>query len=254
MNPFRTLGLSIIALVRHAGGMVYLFVEMVYWLGDAPRSRRRVALQTMEVGVRSLPISVFMAVFVGMVLALQSGEVLQRYGSTDALGQLVGLSLVVELAPVLTAILVAGRVGSAMAAEIGAMQVYDEVPSLVSLGINPVRYLAMPRLVACAVSLPILVVFANLVGIAGGSLIAWTQFGIPFEVFYDRVRQAVEIADIRESVMKAFSFGLIIAVVGCHQGFATRGGAEGVGRSTTRSVVIASILIIVCDYFLIRFL
>ena len=135
-----------------------------------------------------------------------------------------------------------------MAAEIGAMQVYDEVPSLISLGIDPVRYLAMPRLVACAIGLPLLVVFANIVGIWGGSLIAWTQFGIPFEVFFDRVRQSLEFGDVRESITKAFSFGLIIAVVGCHQGFKTRGGAEGVGRSTTRSVVIASILIVITSY------
>lgn len=253
MNLFNNLGHAVMAFFRASGEMIHLLAEMVYWCKDAPRSTHRIAAQSLEIGVRTFPLTALMAFFVGMVLAVQSVSALERYGSTDFLGGLVALSLVKELAPVLTALLVAGRVGSAMAAELATMQVNEEIPSLTSLGINPVRFLAMPRFLASTFCLPILTIFSSLVGVLGGGIVAETYLNQPFSVYFERVRINIEAEDLRQAMVKALCFGAIIAMVGCHQGFRTRGGAEQVGQSTTRSVVISSILVIICDYFISRF-
>lgn len=253
MRLVSLIGGLLVALARNTGEMLFLLAETVFALRDAPRNMGKIVRQCLIVGVQTLPLVALMALFVGMVLAVQTGGVLEQYGSPDMLGALVALALVKELGPVLTGLLVAGRVGSAMAAEIGTMQVYDEVPSLVTLGISPIRFLSMPRLVAALVCLPTLTTFANVIGVFGGALVAGTYLAQPVDLYLLRVQQSLDFEELWESLSKAFWFGMIIATVGCHQGFATRGGAEGVGRATTSSVVIASILIIVCDYFISRF-
>lgn len=252
MGVFAWIGGPLLALWRTSGELVFLLLESLLWVRDLPHSFRRVCRHILQVGVQTLPLVVLMAFFVGMVMAVQ-GILLRQYGALYILGDLVSLALVKELGPVLTGLLVAGRVGSATAAEIGTMQINEEIPSLVTLGISPVRYLAMPRLVACIVCLPLLTTFANVTGVLGGALVAGTYLDLPVETYFLRVQYAVQLKEVYESLVKSLCFGTIIGVVSCHQGFATRGGAEGVGRSTTRAVVLSSLLIIICDYFVSRF-
>jgi phospholipid/cholesterol/gamma-HCH transport system permease protein len=197
-----------------------------------------------------------MAFFVGMVLALQTGMELQKYGTQNIIGAIVGLSMVRELGPVMTCFLVAGRVGSAMAAEIGVMKVYEEIDALKTLDINPVRYLAMPRLLACLICVPALVVFASFIGMVGGGIISHLhpKIFISYSTYYDSLKSALVFKEIGKGLIKSFVFGGIIAHVACYIGFSTSGGARGIGQSTTRSVVFSFMLILAADYFLTRVL
>ena len=189
-----------------------------------------------------------------MVLALQTGSALVLYGSQSVIGSIVGLSMVKELGPVMTSLLVAGRVGSAMAAEIGAMEIYEEIDALKTLEINPVRYLAMPRLIACLAAVPALVVFVIFIGILGGGVICAInpQIAVPMNTYYDGIVTSMEVMDILKGLTKALVFGGIIGLVSCYVGFKTSGGARGIGRSTTRAVVVSFLLIFVANYFLTR--
>jgi len=187
---------------------------------------------------------------------VQTGSELALYGSQEAIGAIVGLSMVKELGPVMTSLLVAGRVGSAMAAEVGAMQVYEEIDALKTLEINPVRYLAMPRLIACLFTVPALVAFSMVVGIIGGGIVADVnpKINVPYTVYYDNMIRALNYKEIFKGLLKAMVFGGIIAHVGCYVGFKTSGGARGIGESTTRSVVLSFLLIMIANYLLTRFM
>lgn len=245
---------KLLALAQGVGEMLAMLLETVYYFKEAPRNLSSILRQMHLIGVGTLPIGMLMALFVGMVLSLQTGAELANYGSQEAIGAIVGLSMIKELGPVMTSLLVAGRVGSAMAAEVGAMQVYEEIDALKTLDINPVRYLAMPRFVACLFAVPALVVFANLVGVLGGGLVAEfnPKIAVPFNVYYDNLVRAIGYKEVLQGLLKAMVFGGIIAQVGCFVGFRTRGGARGIGESTTRSVVISFLLIMVANYFLTR--
>jgi phospholipid/cholesterol/gamma-HCH transport system permease protein len=249
-----TLGRKILNVAQGAGEMLALLLETVYYCKDAPRNLPSIFRQMSEVGIGTLPIASLMALFIGMVLALQTGATLALYGSQQAIGAIVGLSMVKELGPVMTSLLVAGRNGSAMAAEVGAMEVYEEIDALKTLEINPVRYLAMPRLLACLFAVPALVVFSVIIGIAGGGLIAQVnpQINVPFNVYYDNMIRVLDYKEVFKGLLKATVFGGIIAQVGCYVGFKTSGGARGIGISTTRSVVLSFLLIFIADYFLTR--
>ena len=183
-------------------------------------------------------------------------SVLVERGLASAVGGIVGISLAKELAPVMMAILIAGRIGSAMAAEIGSMRVYQEIDALRTMNINPVHYLVLPRLVAIAFALPMLVVFAILVGWLGGAIVVETNshIAIPFQEFFADLRDIVVLKDVANGVFKSFCFALIIGVVSCHQGLATIGGPRGIGRSVTKAVVNSIILIVIFDYVLTRVL
>jgi phospholipid/cholesterol/gamma-HCH transport system permease protein len=190
--------------------------------------------------------------FVGMILALQTGVQLKKYAAEDALGPLVGLALIKEFGPVITAFVLAGRVGSAFAAEIGSMVVYEEVDSLKTMGVNPVAYLAMPRFVACMLVVPTLVIYCDIIGLLGGCLVGKTFVGVRPGLFFEKFYLATDFSDIFRSLVKSTIFGAIIAVIGCREGFNTSGGPEGVGRATTQSVVESLVLILVFDYFVER--
>lgn len=254
MRIITLLGKHLMDTAQTAGEMVGLFLETVYYFKEAPRNMPAISRQLSEIGIGTLPIAILMALFIGMVLALQTGAELALYGTQEAIGAIVGLSMVKELGPVMTSLLVAGRIGSSMAAEVGAMEVYEEIDALKTLEINPVRYLAMPRLLACLLAVPALVVFTMIVGIAGGGLIAEINpvIQVPFNVYYDNMIRALEYQDILKGLLKATVFGGIIAHVGCYVGFKTSGGARGIGRSTTRAVVLSFLLIFVANYFLTR--
>ena len=256
MPILKPIGSSVLYVAQTVGEMIALLCEMLYYFKEAPRNLTSIFRQMSIVGIETLPIAMLVALFVGMVLSVQTGSELALYGTQEAIGAIVGLSMVKELGPVMTSLLVAGRVGSSMAAEIGAMQVYEEIDALKTLEINPVRYLAMPRLIACLFAVPALVAFAMVVGIIGGGIVAEVnpKIGVPFNVYYENMTRAINYKDIVKGLFKAMVFGGIIAHVGCYVGFKTSGGARGIGESTTRSVVLSFLLIMIANYLLTRFM
>lgn len=254
MRMMDEFGRKLLHLAQTAGEMLFLLFETIYYFKEAPRNLPSIFRQMSDIGIGTLPIAVLMALFSGMVMSLQTGSELALYGSQEALGAIVGLSMIKELGPVMTSLLVAGRIGSAMAAEVGAMEVYEEIDALKTLEISPVRYLAMPRLLACLFAVPALTIFSMIVGIVGGGVVADInpQINVPFRVYFDNMIQVVEAKEIFKGLLKATVFGGIVALVGCYIGFKTTGGARGIGVSTTRSVVLSFLLIFIADYFLTR--
>ena len=256
MQILKAIGSSVLAVGQTLGEMIALLCEMLYYFKEAPRNMTSIFRQMNIIGVGTLPIAMLVALFVGMVLSVQTGSELALYGTQEAIGAIVGLSMVKELGPVMTSLLVAGRVGSSIAAEIGAMQVYEEIDALKTLEINPVRYLAMPRLIACLFAVPALVAFSMVVGIIGGGIVADVnpQIDVPFNVYYENMTRALNYKEISKGLFKAMVFGGIIAHVGCYVGFKTSGGARGIGEATTRSVVLSFLLIMIANYLLTRFM
>lgn len=241
---------------QNIGELLILFVLALGALSEFWRQRSKVAEQLFEIGNASLFMACVLSLFIGGVLALQAGSVLAERGLTNLIGGMVGVSMAKELAPVMMSILIAGRIGSAMAAEIGSMRVYQEIDALKTMNINPVHYLVMPRVVAIAVALPILVIFSDLVGWFGGAVVATYnhKIGISMESYFNNLRQVVVMRDVVDGVIKCFVFALVIGVVSCHQGLQTIGGPRGIGRSVTKAVVNSIVLILILDYILTRFL
>ncbi len=250
------IGKRLLDFVQIVGEMLKLLWQTVYFFREVPRNLQSIFVQMVIIGYETLPVASVMAFFVGMVLALQTGVELQKYGTQNIIGAIVGLSMVRELGPVMTSFLVAGRVGSAMAAEIGVMKVYEEIDALKTLDINPVRYLSMPRFIACLICVPALVIYADLVGMAGGALISHLhpKIFISYSTYFDSLKTALKIREVGDGLIKATVFGGIIAQVACYVGFNTSGGARGIGKSTTRSVVLSFMMILGADYFLTRIL
>ncbi len=234
---------------------------LLFWrtLKAAPlawRQRFKVFDQFFEIGNASLLMVCILSFFIGGVIALQTGPLLVERGLASAVGGVVGISICRELAPVMMSILIAGRIGSAMAAEIGSMRVYQEIDALRTMNINPIHYLVLPRLAAIALALPMLVTFAILVGWLGGAFVSAANhhIDISFAAFFTTLRDVVEPKDVANGVFKSFIFALIIGVVSCHQGLITRGGPRGIGRSVTKAVVNSIVLIVILDYILTRLL
>jgi len=206
--------------------------------------------QMSNIGVNSLPISLLTIAFSGMVLALHAANQLKARGAEGLIGGIVAVSMAREAAPVLTAIVVAARVGSAIAAEIGTMTVTEQVDALRSLGVRPVHYLVVPRFLAAVLMLPVLTVFANLAGVMGAYMVSVYGADVNPQLFINSAQNMLQPRDLYLGLLKTLIFGAIIAVVGCNQGLRTTGGAAGVGRSTTASVVLSIVLVYVADYFL----
>jgi phospholipid/cholesterol/gamma-HCH transport system permease protein len=228
-------------------------VRSVRHAGYAIRRGALVWNQMYEVGNRSLLIVSLFGLFVGLILVLYGGDQLQRIGQEKLIG-LTGLGIVWEFGPVFTAFILAGRIGASYAAEIGTMRVYDEIDSLTVIGIRPEAYLASPRLLACVIMMPALVICADLVAILGGAGAAYFQLRVSPATFFEELFTYLEFTQMYRSLIKAAIFGAIIAVTGCYHGFRTTGGAEGVGRSTTESVVHSLLAILIADYFLSKLL
>src|SRR6516164_8798444 len=222
---------------QNIGEMVILLWRTLLALPQGWRQREKVFEQFFEIGNASLLMVCILSFFIGGVIALQTGPLLVERGLASAVGGVVGISICKELAPVMMSILIAGRIGSAMVAEIGSMRVYQEIDALRTMNIDPIHYLVLPRMVAIAVALPTLVVFSILVGWFGGAVVADlnSHMGIPFKAFYSDLRDVVELKDVANGVFKSFCFGLIVGVVSCHQGLATIGGPRGIGRSVTKA-------------------
>ena len=204
------------------------------------------------IGVGSLTIIVLTGFFTGGVLTVQTFPTLKTYGAQDQTGYLVAISLVRELGPVLCALMVTGRVGSAISAELGSMVVSQQIDAMRALGTDPIRKLVAPRLFALIISLPLLTVIADMVGIGGGWVTATLLYGIPSGVFINAVRDGITSDDLIGGMVKPLVFAFIIGTIACRQGLSAEGGTVGVGRSTTRAVVTASIIVIVADYFLAK--
>jgi len=241
---------------QNIGEMVLLFIRSVRALPLTWRQRRKIFDQLFEIGNASLLMVCVLSFFLGGVIALQTGPVLVERGLANAVGGLVGISMTKELAPIMMAILMAGRIGSAMAAEIGSMRVYQEIDALRTMNINPIHYLVFPRIFAMGVALPMLVIFSILVGWLGGAVVAavTAQIDISFRAFFSNLRDLVELKDVANGVFKSFCFALIVGTVSCHQGMVTRGGPRGIGRSVTKAVVNSIVLIVIFDYVLTRIL
>jgi phospholipid/cholesterol/gamma-HCH transport system permease protein len=243
-------GARTLSYMDEAGTGLLMFIKVLRSLFHRPFPLKLTLEQMEEVGVRSLPVVLITAIFTGAVLALQTYSGFKRFGAEGLVGTVVALSMTRELGPVLASIMVAGRVGSAMAAELGTMRVTEQIDALITMATDPVRYLVLPRVIAGFIMLPILVVFADLIGIMGGYFVAVKVLGTSSTIYVNRTLQYLEFSDVSVGLIKAAVFGVIIALVGCQMGFYTEGGAEGVGRATTKAVVGASILILISNYFL----
>lgn len=241
---------------QHIGEIIVLFWHTLLSIRLSSRQRARISEQLFEIGNVSLLMVCILSLFVAGETALQTGPVLVERGLGSVLGGMIGLSMCKEFAPVMMAILIAGRVGSAMAAEIGSMQVYEEVDALRAMNIDPVVYLVLPRLVAISLALPALVLFSIPVGWFGGALVSNfnQQIAVSFDSFFHSLRDTVEAKDVFNGVLKSFVFALAIGTISCHQGLSTRGGPRAIGRSVTKAVVNSIVMILILDYFLTRIL
>jgi phospholipid/cholesterol/gamma-HCH transport system permease protein len=239
------------AVAGYLGGLALLFY------GTLRCARRRwegrlIVEQMERIGVRSLSIVVLTAAFTGMVLALQMSNYLTRFGAQPYAGRILAVSMLREMGPVLTAIMVAGRVGAGITAEIGSMKVTEQVDAMRSMGVNPVQKLVFPRMIALVVMLPLLTVLADFVGVAGGLLIGVLELNISGDFYLNSIVQFVKFSDLFSGLGKTLFFAAAIGGVACYQGLEAEGGADGVGRATTRTVVNAAITIFVLDFFLTK--
>lgn len=248
-------GRSIRETLEKLVGEFRLFLESVYWIVCGPFVKKAVSWsatshQMVFAGVRSLIIVFFVALFTGIVLAMQSAYQLVQFGVKSFVASLVSVSMARELGPVFTALVVAGRVGSAITAEISSMKVNEQIEALDTMAINPVRFLVAPRVLALMIMLPCLTILADIVGMFGGFIIGFFSLKINPSLYMGMTLKFLQLKDIYTGLFKSFVFAVIIATVGCHEGLGARGGAEGVGRATTISVVRSFIFIILADCFL----
>ena len=236
------------------GRFFTLFGRTLTWTFRRPFDLAEWLRQMVKVGVDSTPVILLTAMFTGMVLALQTFSTLKRVHAEGYVGTLVALSMVRELGAVLAALVIAGRSGSAMAAELGTMRVTEQIDALEVLATDPVHYLVVPRVWATTLTLPLLVAMGDAVGIVGGYLVSVVLLGANPVSYIDNTFRFMDLSDLTSGLVKAAVFGLLLALIGCQQGLYTRGGAEGVGRSTTRAVVLASMAILISDFFLTKLL
>jgi len=241
-------GRRALCLFDTTGRIVILFVQTLYQLRRL--NVRHAIIQMSNLGADSLPIVLLTVLFTGMVLTVQTAHEFIKYGAQSSVGGIVAIAMGRELSPVLSGVVVAGRVGAAITAEIGSMKVTEQIDALRVMATDPIAYLVAPRLVACVFMLPLLVVFADAIGVVGGYLVATMYAGIGSFTYMNSITVFAVVNDVVGGLIKSMFFGGIIAIVGCHKGLTTASGAEGVGRATTESVVLSIILIFISNYFL----
>lgn len=231
-----------------------MLMEAILFLRFAfsKRSRKETAMQMYVAGIKSIGVITVVAMFTGMILALQTGLELRRYGQEEFIGSAVAVSMIREMGPFMTGLIIAASVGSAIAAQIGTMTVSEEISALEVMSINPNRFLVMPRLFALMVMMPILTVYTNILGILGGAIVGTTQLGVAMTAYMDNATRFATNKDLYVGLFKAMVFGVVIATVACHQGFMTTEGAVGVGRATRRSVIVSFLVILVLGYMITR--
>lgn len=240
-------GRRLINAMNHVGGISTLTMRAVRALFTTRFELRAFLYQLEQMGVKSFGIAAATAVFVGIVMAIQFAFSLERFGARDSVGRIVGLSEARELAPSLTSLVVGSRIGAGIAAELGSMAVTEQIDAIRALGADPVKKLVVPRMLAGVVMMPLLATFAFVLGTASAALVCNLSFGIPIPFFVSSALDAVWVSDFLSGIGKTPFFGFLIAVLGCHFGITTRGGTEGVGRSTTTSVVVVAISILIAD-------
>jgi phospholipid/cholesterol/gamma-HCH transport system permease protein len=244
-----TLGNKVAAGLYFFGGILNLATQVVLWLFRHPFRGGRLFEQSRKAGMDSLPIVSLVASFIGIIFALQTAYQLQRLGSEMYIASIVAVSMVRELGPVITSLVVAGRVGAAITAEIGSMKVTEQIDAMETLGSSPIQYLVVPRFLSLAIMLPLLTLYADILGIFGGWLICVYKLGISSTMYLRLSFDSLVYKDLTTGLIKTVSFGMIIALVSCFHGFNVKGGAEGVGDATRRAVVTSFILIITTDCF-----
>ncbi|MBF0609876.1 MAG: ABC transporter permease [Magnetococcales bacterium] len=249
LNAVASIGQTTLDLVQEMGRMALFLFQGALAMVTPPFRFQLLLKQISFIGIHSLFVIVLTAVFTGMVLGLQGYYTLSRFGSEALLGPAVALSIIRELGPVLTGLMVTGRAGSALTAELGIMRIREQVDALHAMGINPIKYLVAPRMEAGLLVLPLLTAIFDLVGIYGGYLVAVQLLGMSSGTYFGGIETALLPKDLWVGLLKAFSFGLIITWVCTYKGYTTSRGAEGVSRSTTSAVVLSSVLILVWDYF-----
>jgi len=246
-NIIKRLGENTISFFIYIGGVFHLLMAAVFQVFVPPFRRKEVFTQMYKIGVLSLPIVFLVSLFTGMVLALQSAYQLTKMNAQIYISGLVALSMVRELGPVLTALVIAGRVGASITAELGTMKVTEQIDALETLAANPVKYLVVPRFLALCIMLPILTIYADFLGIIGGYLIGVYKLLIGPTIYLQMTYDSLVFKDLFSGLFKSLIFAVIICIVSCYEGFRAEGGAEGVGKATTLSVVTSFILIIAAD-------
>jgi phospholipid/cholesterol/gamma-HCH transport system permease protein len=250
MKPIARLGQIVIGGLEWLGGLAGLAFTLLRVGPRRPFGIDDIAAQMVYLGVRSLPIALFMSLFIGMILAVQFGSALRDFGATMALGDASSLALVRELVPTLLALTVGSKMAAGISAELGSMKVTEQIDAVAALGADPIKKLVWPRVVAATCSQPLLVVLGNVIALLGGMLIGEWVYGVPAGYFYETYIEELSPNDYIQSLTKGTVFGFLVGMIGCYQGFSTKFGTEAVGMSTTETVVAISIWIIIADFFI----
>ena len=249
-NLLQKLGRTSLNFLQEIGQVTRLLFGIIKSFKSIPRSKKIILYQMEHIGVNSLPLVMIIAIFTGAVAAWQAAYQLKGIAPLSFLGSSTSRAIITELGPVLTGIVIAGRVGASIAAELGTMKVTEQIDALETMAISPVRYLAMPRFVASIIMLPLLVIFADTIAVFGAFIVSNYFLGVSFSVFFLSVKRFFLFSDLIAGLVKTIFFGAVTSLLGCHIGFKTEGGAEGVGLSTIRSFVLSSAMILILDYFL----
>lgn len=249
MKFLESIGLSVLEMLEYLGSIIILTLETIYHFKKRPNIKH-IIVQMAHLGADTLPIVLLTILFTGMVLTLQTAHEFIKYGAQSSVGGVVAIAMGRELAPVLTGVVTAGRVGAAITAEIGSMKVTEQIDALKVMATNPVAYLVVPRLIACVFMLPVLVIFADMIGTVGGYLVATLYADINSLTYFQSIKVFTVVNDVTGGLIKGAVFGAIIAIVGCYKGLNAPNGAVGVGKATTGSVVNSIIAIFIMNYFL----
>lgn len=249
MNGIRRLGQIVLSGLDWLGGIAGLAFNLLRVGPRRPWGIDDIAAQMVHLGVKSLPIALFLSLFIGMVLAVQFGSALEDFGATMKLGDASSLALVRELVPTLLALTVGSKMAAGITAELGSMKVTEQIDAVAALGADPVKKLVWPRVVAATCSQPLLVVLGNAIGLLGGMLIGEWVYGVPAAYFYETYVEELSPMDYVQSLAKGTAFGMLVGLIGCYQGFNTKFGTEAVGVSTTETVVAISVGVIIADFF-----
>lgn len=249
-NLVANFGKKIIDFFQEAGEISILFFRIIRAFKKIIKNRKQILYQMAHIGVDSLPLVIVIATFTGAVSAWQAAYQLKGLAPMSFIGAATSRAIITELGPVLTAIIIAGRVGASIAAELGSMKVTEQIDALEVMGISPIAYLAMPRFLASIIMMPILIIFANVIAIVGAYFISNYFLGVSSSVFFESVNRFFEMSDFMFGLLKGVFFGGMTSLLGCHIGFKTEGGAEGVGNSTIRSFVLSAASILIIDYIM----
>ncbi len=249
-NWLELLGSKTTAAMIEMGKVVMFLIQTLRWCTSRPFYLKNLLKQMEQIGVNSVPVVLTTAISTGMVLALQSYTGFKRFGAESLIGTVVSLSMTRELGPVLTGLMVAGRAGASMAAELGTMRVTEQIDALYTLATNPMKYLVVPRFLASTIMMFFLTALGMYIGIAGGYFVGVKVLGTNPVTYINQSINNTEVTDIWYGLIKALVFGAVIGLIGCYKGFNTEGGAEGVGKATTGAVVVSCMLILILDYFL----